>query len=202
MRLPSYRGTRSTRRGSRCASAPRPGLDAADVRDVVDHASTGAGADDRWLRRPGAGARVEPRLRRRRAQRSGATSAWPTRSSGRSPSWQRLRRRHPPLATAEFHVSHEALLLDYERALTRTDPQTGRSQAPAAICCGWGAPRRPDGAHIDYAAGCPQPGRRQAGSERDGGHGPAVRRPARPGPEPGRPLTFVVRMGRSGSGTC
>ncbi|MGW5041628.1 class II 3-deoxy-7-phosphoheptulonate synthase [Streptomyces parvulus] len=98
-------------------------------------------------------------------------------------------------ATAEFHVSHEALLLDYERPLTRTDPETGRTYGTSGHLLWVGErTRRPDGPHIDYAAGVRNPVAVKLGP------GVAADTVLRyvdrldPDREPGR-LTFVVRMG-------
>ena len=41
-----------------------------------------------------------------------------------------LQSSSPIMAETEFYVSHEALLLDYEQALTRLDSTTGRWCAP------------------------------------------------------------------------
>ncbi|CAM5230341.1 hypothetical protein STENM327S_02471 [Streptomyces tendae] len=96
VRLPSYRGDAVNAPGFTARErTPDPGPHAADVRDVVDHAQPGAGADDRWLRRSGAGARVEPRLRRRRAERVALRTPGRRDPAGaRLPA--RLRGRHPP----------------------------------------------------------------------------------------------------------
>ena len=48
------------------------------------------------------------------------------------PSFMRgLRHRPDELRTVEFYSSHEALLLDYEQALTRIDSRTGRPTTSA-----------------------------------------------------------------------
>lgn len=43
-----------------------------------------------------------------------------------------LHSSNPIMSETEFYVSHEALLLDYEQALTREDSTTGRWCATAA----------------------------------------------------------------------
>lgn len=55
------------------------------------------------------------------------------------------------LGTADFYVSHEGLLLDYEAALVRTDPETGRAYAGSGHLLWIGErTRQPDGAHIEF----------------------------------------------------
>ncbi|RNF84004.1 class II 3-deoxy-7-phosphoheptulonate synthase [Streptomyces botrytidirepellens] len=99
------------------------------------------------------------------------------------------------LATAEFYVSHEGLLLDYERALTRTDPATGKRYATSSHLLWIGErTRRPEGPHIEYFAGISNPIAVKLGP---GATADTVLRYVDrldPDREPGR-LTFVVRMG-------
>ncbi|MFD7610489.1 class II 3-deoxy-7-phosphoheptulonate synthase [Streptomyces sp. NPDC059828] len=99
------------------------------------------------------------------------------------------------LATADFHVSHEGLVLDYERALTRTDPVTGRTYATSGHLLWIGErTRRPDGPHVEYFAGISNPIAVKLGP---GATADTVLRYVDlldPEREPGR-LTFVVRMG-------
>ena len=55
---------------------------------------------------------------------------------------------------APFWTSHEALLLPYEQALTRRDPETGRWWSLSGDMVWIGdRTRDPDGAHVEYAAG-------------------------------------------------
>jgi 3-deoxy-7-phosphoheptulonate synthase len=52
----------------------------------------------------------------------------------------------------EFHASHEALLLDYERALTRTDARHGHTYDLSAHLLWIGERTRdPRGAHVEFA---------------------------------------------------
>ncbi|MFF9807842.1 class II 3-deoxy-7-phosphoheptulonate synthase [Streptomyces coeruleorubidus] len=99
------------------------------------------------------------------------------------------------LATAEFFVSHEGLLLDYERALTRTDPVTGRTYATSGHLLWIGErTRRPDGPHVEYFSGISNPIAIKLGP---GATADTVLRYVDlldPDRDPGR-LTFVVRMG-------
>ncbi|WP_369267265.1 class II 3-deoxy-7-phosphoheptulonate synthase [Streptomyces harbinensis] len=99
------------------------------------------------------------------------------------------------LRTAEFFVSHEGLLLDYERALTRVDERTGRAYATSGHLLWVGErTRQPDGAHIDFLSRVHNPVAVKLGP---GTEPDTVLRyldrldPAR---TPGR-LTFVVRAG-------
>ncbi|GCB51254.1 class II 3-deoxy-7-phosphoheptulonate synthase [Streptomyces sp. NL15-2K] len=99
------------------------------------------------------------------------------------------------LTTAEFFVSHEGLLLDYERALTRTDAATGRTYATSGHLLWIGErTRRPDGPHVEYFAKISNPLAVKLGP---GATADTVLRYVDlldPDREPGR-LTFVVRMG-------
>ena len=55
------------------------------------------------------------------------------------------------LKRVEFYASHEALLLDYERALTRIDSRTGLPYDTSAHFLWIGERTRElDGAHVDF----------------------------------------------------
>ncbi len=55
--------------------------------------------------------------------------------------------------SVEFFVAHEALSLDYERALVRADPLTGQLVGTSGHFLWVGErTRQPDGAHVDFAA--------------------------------------------------
>ncbi len=55
------------------------------------------------------------------------------------------------LATVDFYTSHEALLLEYEEALTRRDPMTGDLVAGSGHLVWIGdRTRQPDGAHVEF----------------------------------------------------
>lgn len=59
---------------------------------------------------------------------------------------------------AEFSVSHESLLLPYEQALTRQDPNTGKWYATSGHFLWLGdRTRQPDGAHVEYLRGISNP---------------------------------------------
>ncbi|MBT2481595.1 3-deoxy-7-phosphoheptulonate synthase [Streptomyces sp. ISL-94] len=99
------------------------------------------------------------------------------------------------LRPQEFFVSHEALLLDYERALTRLDPRTGAQYAGSAHLLWAGErTRQTDGAHIDYLAGVANPVAVKLGPRATPDEALELVRRLAPDGEPGR-LTFIVRMG-------
>lgn len=59
---------------------------------------------------------------------------------------------------AEFSVSHESLLLPYEEALTRQDPNTGKYYATSGHFLWLGdRTRQPDGAHVEFMRGISNP---------------------------------------------
>jgi 3-deoxy-7-phosphoheptulonate synthase len=99
------------------------------------------------------------------------------------------------LHAVEFYSSHEALLLDYEQALTRTDSQTGLPYDTSAHFVWIGERTRdPGGAHVEFASGIRNP----VGVKIGPGATPAdvlglIAR-LNPGREPGR-LTLITRMG-------
>ncbi len=67
------------------------------------------------------------------------------RAAGLSP------RKSEELATVDFYTSHEALLLEYEEALTRRDPVTGDLVAGSGHLIWIGdRTRQPDGAHVEF----------------------------------------------------
>jgi 3-deoxy-7-phosphoheptulonate synthase len=62
------------------------------------------------------------------------------------------------LHTVDFYTSHEALLLEYEEALCRTDSTTGKPIAGSGHMIWIGdRTRQPDGAHVDFASGVQNP---------------------------------------------
>src|ERR1700691_4133514 len=62
------------------------------------------------------------------------------------------------LRSVELYTSHEALLLDYEQALTRSDPDTGRRYDASAHFLWIGErTRAAGGAHVDFAQGIRNP---------------------------------------------
>ncbi|MFC7303468.1 3-deoxy-7-phosphoheptulonate synthase [Streptomyces monticola] len=94
-----------------------------------------------------------------------------------------------------FHVSHEALLLDYERALVRADPATGRRYAASGHMLWIGErTRRPDGAHVAFAAGVENPVGVKIGPDATADELLALAGVLDPDRRPGR-LVFITRMG-------
>ncbi|WP_159797793.1 class II 3-deoxy-7-phosphoheptulonate synthase [Puerhibacterium puerhi] len=99
------------------------------------------------------------------------------------------------LRTVELYLSHEALVLDYERALTRVDARTGAAYDTSAHFLWIGErTRQLDGAHVDLLARVANPIGVKLGptTSPDDALGLAAR--LNPDNVPGR-LTFVARMG-------
>lgn len=62
------------------------------------------------------------------------------------------------LQSVDFYTSHEALLLEYEEALTRVDSTTGKWLAGSGHMVWIGdRTRQPDGAHVKYCSGVSNP---------------------------------------------
>ena len=62
------------------------------------------------------------------------------------------------LKTVEFYTSHEALLLEYEEALTRLDSTSGKWLAGSGHLIWIGdRTRQPDGAHVEFCRGVQNP---------------------------------------------
>ncbi|MFI7104414.1 class II 3-deoxy-7-phosphoheptulonate synthase [Streptomyces sp. NPDC050161] len=96
----------------------------------------------------------------------------------------------------EFYASHEALLLDYESALVRTDTRTGRPYAGSGHLLWIGErTRQLDGAHIAFAAGIGNPIAVKLGPTARPEDALALVERLDPYREPGR-LTFLTRMGK------
>jgi 3-deoxy-7-phosphoheptulonate synthase len=97
----------------------------------------------------------------------------------------------------EFYSSHEALLLDYERALTRTDSRSGRAYDLSAHLLWIGERTRdPDGAHVEFARGIRNPVAVKIGPATGAADVLTLIAALDPDREPGR-LTLVTRMGAS-----
>jgi 3-deoxy-7-phosphoheptulonate synthase len=66
--------------------------------------------------------------------------------------------RQPEIHRVEYFTSHEALLLNYEEALTRVDSTTGDWYDTSAHMVWIGErTRQPDGAHVEFARGIKNP---------------------------------------------
>ncbi|MDQ8708132.1 3-deoxy-7-phosphoheptulonate synthase class II [Streptomyces sp. LHD-70] len=100
------------------------------------------------------------------------------------------------LCTTEVFASHEALLLDYESALVRTDPDTGRRYALSGHMLWIGErTRQLDGAHVAFAAQVSNPIGVKLGPDAGTDDVHALIDRLDPHRTPGR-LTFITRMGR------
>jgi 3-deoxy-7-phosphoheptulonate synthase len=92
-------------------------------------------------------------------------------------------------------TSHEALLLPFEEALTRIDPETGRTYATSAHFIWIGDRTRfPGSAHVEYARGLANPIGIKCGPSLDAGTLLRLLDTLDPEREPGR-ITLIARMG-------
>ncbi|CEA07817.1 Phospho-2-dehydro-3-deoxyheptonate aldolase [Arthrobacter saudimassiliensis] len=99
------------------------------------------------------------------------------------------------LKRVEFFASHEALLLDYERALTRTDSRTGLPYDTSAHFLWIGERTRDlDSAHVDFLSRVRNPIGVKLGPTTRPEDALALIDKLDPNREPGR-LTFITRMG-------
>lgn len=99
------------------------------------------------------------------------------------------------LRTVEFFSSHEALLLDYERALTRIDSRTGTAYDCSAHFVWIGErTRQLDGAHVDFLSRVRNPIGVKLGPTTSADDALALMDRLNPADVPGR-LTFITRMG-------
>lgn len=97
--------------------------------------------------------------------------------------------------TVDFYASHEALILDYERALTRIDSRTGLPYDVSAHFLWIGErTRQIDGAHIEFASKIRNPIGVKVGPSSNGDELLALIDKLNPDRERGR-LTFISRMG-------
>jgi 3-deoxy-7-phosphoheptulonate synthase len=99
------------------------------------------------------------------------------------------------LHRVEFYAGHEALLLDYEHALTRIDSRTGLPYDVSAHFLWVGErTRQLDGAHIDFAAQIHNPIGVKMGPTTSPDDAVALMERLDPDAVPGR-LTLITRMG-------
>ncbi len=99
------------------------------------------------------------------------------------------------LRTIEFYSSHEALLLDYDQALTRVDSRTGRVYDTSAHFVWIGERTRAlDGAHIEFARSITNPVGVKLGPDTTPDDVLALIEALNPDRRPGR-LTLITRMG-------
>lgn len=99
------------------------------------------------------------------------------------------------LRTVELYSSHEALLLDYEQALTRVDSRTGRAYDTSAHFLWIGERTRAlDGAHVEFARSVRNPIGVKVGPGTTPQDLLALVGALNPQRQPGR-LTLITRMG-------
>ncbi len=97
----------------------------------------------------------------------------------------------------EFYSSHEALLLDYERALIRTDARSGQAYGSSGHLLWIGERTRDlDGAHIEFARQLRNPVAVKIGPTVNPSDVLELVKVLDPDGEPGR-LTLITRMGAS-----
>jgi 3-deoxy-7-phosphoheptulonate synthase len=95
----------------------------------------------------------------------------------------------------DFYVSHEALLLPYEQALTRIDSTSGDWYACSAHFLWIGdRTRQPEGAHVEFMRGVRNPIGMKVGPTTDEGDLVRIVDTLNPDNEPGR-VTLISRMG-------
>jgi len=99
------------------------------------------------------------------------------------------------LRTTEFYTSHEGLLFDYERPMTRIDSRTGTPYDTSAHFIWVGErTRQLDGAHVDFLSRVRNPLGVKLGPNTSVDDVMALIEKLDPNHEPGR-LTFITRMG-------
>ncbi|HLS24273.1 MAG TPA: 3-deoxy-7-phosphoheptulonate synthase class II [Beutenbergiaceae bacterium] len=99
------------------------------------------------------------------------------------------------LRTVEFFSSHEGLLLDYERPLTRVDSRTGEAYDCSAHFLWIGErTRQLDGAHVEFFSKVRNPIGVKLGPNATAQEALGLIDALNPDGEPGR-LTFITRMG-------
>lgn len=99
------------------------------------------------------------------------------------------------LRTTEFYTSHEGLLFDYERPMTRIDSRTGTAYDTSAHFIWIGErTRKIDGAHVDFLSRVRNPIGVKLGPDSSVDEVLALIEKLDPNREPGR-LTFITRMG-------
>ncbi|HEU0221248.1 MAG TPA: 3-deoxy-7-phosphoheptulonate synthase class II [Paracoccaceae bacterium] len=95
----------------------------------------------------------------------------------------------------DFYTSHEALLLEYEEALTRVDSLTGQNLAGSGHMIWIGdRTRQPDGAHVEFCRGVLNPIGLKCGPSLDADDLLRLADILNPGNEAGR-LTLISRFG-------
>src|SRR5690606_37919541 len=101
----------------------------------------------------------------------------------------------PQIREVDFYTSHEALLLPYEQALTRTDSTTGEwYDVSAHMLWNGDRTRQPDGAHVEFLRGVKNPVAFKCGPNLPVYDMLRLIDILNPDNEPGR-LTLISRMG-------
>ncbi len=104
------------------------------------------------------------------------------------------------LQTVDFYTSHEALLLEYEEALTRLDSTSGKWLAGSGHMVWIGdRTRSPDGAHVEFCSGVQNPIGLKCGPTMTSGHLKALMAKLNPNNEAGR-LSLIARFGAGSVG--
>lgn len=102
---------------------------------------------------------------------------------------------HPEIHEADFYTSHEALILEYEQALTRQDSLTGDWYGCSAHMVWIGErTRQLDGAHMEFCRGINNPIGCKVGPTATPEEVIGLCEALNPEQEPGR-LTLITRMG-------
>ena len=102
---------------------------------------------------------------------------------------------HPEMRTTDFYTSHEALLLGFEQAMTRTDSTSGDWYATSGHMVWIGdRTRQLDHAHVEYARGIKNPIGLKCGPSLGGDELIKLIDVLNPEDEPGR-LTLICRFG-------
>lgn len=99
------------------------------------------------------------------------------------------------LKTVDFYTSHEALLLEYEEALTRVDSTLGTTVAGSGHMIWIGdRTRQPDGAHVEFCSGVSNPIGLKCGPTTTAEDLKILMKKLNPENEAGR-LTLIARFG-------
>jgi len=102
--------------------------------------------------------------------------------------------------TVSFYTSHEALLLEYEEALSRVDSTSGKWVAGSGHMLWIGdRTRQPDGAHVEFLRGVQNPIGLKCGPTMTTGHLKSLMATLNPQNEAGR-LTLIARFGAGNVG--
>ena len=108
--------------------------------------------------------------------------------------------RESALHSVDFYTSHEALLLEYEEALTRVDSTSGQTIAGSGHMIWIGdRTRQPDGAHVEFCKGVTNPIGLKCGPSLEPSELIRLIDALNPDNDPGR-LTLICRFGADNVG--